>query len=122
MDQEQIKRIIDSPPEYDVSREDTWMSMARDFYSRKMRSIAILVFVWAIVFSAAAAYTGMKFLRTDQTKDQIMYATLFIPCVLGVGLMKVFAWQMLSANSIKREIKRLELRIAELNRLVSEKP
>jgi hypothetical protein len=35
--------------------------------------------------------------------------------------MKIFAWQMLARNSIKREIKRLELRIAELARSVGEK-
>jgi len=32
--------------------------------------------------------------------------------------MKIFAWQMLHRNSIKREIKRLELRIAEMTKLL----
>ena len=31
-----------------------------------------------------------------------------------VGPMKVFAWQMIHKNSVKREINRMELRIAEL--------
>ena len=31
-----------------------------------------------------------------------------------VGLMKIFAWQMMPRNSIAREIKRLEIRIVEL--------
>jgi len=114
MNNEEIKRIIDSPPEYDESREDSYISMVRDFYSRKMLSTAILVWGFGIVFFAAAVYCGIQFLHADQTKSQIMYAALFICFVHGIGLMKIFAWQMLNKAGIRREIKRLELRIAEL--------
>jgi uncharacterized membrane protein YbjE (DUF340 family) len=119
MDQEQIKRIIEDT--YDVSREDTILSMAKDFYSRKMLSTAILVWAFGIIFFAGAAYCAMQFLKTDNTKSQIMYAAIFIPCVLGIGFMKVFAWEMVHRHSIKREIKRLELRIAELAETVKGK-
>jgi hypothetical protein len=84
MDQEQIKRIIEDT--YDISREDTILSMAKDFYSRKMLSTAILVWAFGIIFFAGAAYCAMQFLKTDNTKSQIMYAAIFIPCVLGYWL------------------------------------
>jgi len=113
MNDEQIKKIVEDT--YDVSREDSIMSMARDFYSKKMWSTAILVWIWAIIFFAGATYSAIQFYKTDQTKSQIMYAGIFVPCVLGIGFMKVFAWEMLHRHSIKREIKRLEIRIAELN-------
>ena len=35
-----------------------------------------------------------------------------------IGSMKIFAWEMIHRNSIRREIKRLELRIAELSQIV----
>jgi hypothetical protein len=38
-----------------------------------------------------------------------------------MAIMKIFAWQMIHRNSIKREIKRLELRIAELSEMVKSK-
>ena len=119
MNEEQIRKIIEDT--YDVSREDTILSMARDFYSRKMWSTAVLVWVWAIIFLAGAAYSAIQFFKTDQTKSQIMYAAIFIPCVLGIGFMKVFAWEMVHRHSIKREIKRLELRIAELNQTIKDR-
>jgi hypothetical protein len=43
-----------------------------------------------------------------------MYAGLFICFVQLLGLMKIFAWQMIHRNRITREIKRLEIRVAEL--------
>lgn len=119
MDEEQIKKIIEDT--YDESKEDSIMSMARDFYSRKMWSTAVLVWVWAIIFFAGAVYSAIQFFETDETQLQIMYAAIFVPCVLAIGFMKVFAWEMLHRNSIKREIKRLELRIAELAEIVKGK-
>lgn len=115
MNDEQIKKIID---DYDEPREETLRSMARDFYSRKMLSVVILVWIFAIVFIAAGTYVATEFFKTDDIQYQIMYAAIFLSCFYGLGLMKIFAWLMIHRNSIKREIKRLELRIAELNEAV----
>lgn len=114
MNDEQIRNIIDGSQDYEDAKEDSLRSMLADFYSRKMLSTAILVWVWGIIFIAGAVYSAARFFATEQIKDQIMYAAIFICLIQFVGLMKVFAWQMIARNSIKREIKRLELRIAEL--------
>jgi hypothetical protein len=99
---------------YDDAREDTIRSMLSEFYSRKMAATAVFVWAIGVIFLALAVYSAVAFFRTDQTKYQILYATIFITCFHAMGLMKIFAWQVLHRNSIKREIKRLELRIAEL--------
>lgn len=113
MNEDQIKKIVDDS--YDTAREDTLLSMASDFYSRKMMSTAILVWAWAILFLALAVYSAIQFFGTDDTKAQILYAVLFISGAHGIGLMKIFAWEMVHRHSIKREIKRLELRMAEFS-------
>ena len=119
MNDEQIKKIIEDT--YDDSREDTPLSVARDFYSRKMLSTAILVWVWAIIFFAGAAYSTIQFFKNVETKSQIMYAVTFICCVDGIIFMKIYACEMVNRNSVKREIKRLEIRIAELTETVKSK-
>jgi hypothetical protein len=50
-----------------------------------------------------------------------MYATIFICCCLGIGFIKAFGWVMMQRPRINREIKRLELRIAELNQTIKGK-
>ncbi|HUW18710.1 MAG TPA: DUF6768 family protein [Sedimentisphaerales bacterium] len=112
MDDELMKKMGEDA--YDDSREGSVLWMAKEFYSKKMASFAIMVWAFAIIFFCGAAYTGIRFFGTDHTRCQIMYAALFICFVHGIGLMKIFSWQMISDNSIKREVKRLELRIAEL--------
>ena len=119
MNEEEIKKIINGT--YDDSKEDTIRSIVSDFYSRKLLSTAILVWIWAVIFFGGAVYSAIKFFEVDDTKSQIMYAAIFVPCVLAIGFMKVFAWGMVHRHSIKREIKRLELRIAELSETVKNK-
>ena len=88
--------------------------MVSDFYSRRMLWTAAFIWTVGLVFFLGAILIAMKFFGADQTRDQILYATAFLACVQLLGLMKIFAWQMLHRNSLAREIKRLEIRIAEL--------
>jgi hypothetical protein len=116
---EQIKKIIED--NYDDSRQDGLTSMIRDFYNRKMLSMVVLVWSLGIIFMAGAVFSGIEFFRTDEIRYQIMYAVIFMICLQWVGSIKIFAWQVIHRNSIKREIKRLELSIAELNQTVKGK-
>jgi uncharacterized membrane protein YbjE (DUF340 family) len=108
--------ITSSPQQYDDSKEDSLWSMATDFYNRKMLPIIILVWVYALVFITLTVFSAVKFFGTEQIKYQIMYAAIFICCIQFVSLIKIFAWQMIHRNGIKRQIKKLELRITELKK------
>jgi hypothetical protein len=60
----------------------------------------------------------MQVFKADQTQGQIMYAALFVLGAQGVGLMKIFAREMVHRHSIKRDLRRLELRVVELSEMV----
>ncbi|MCL5281773.1 MAG: hypothetical protein M1376_17885 [Planctomycetes bacterium] len=112
MNDETIRQIVND--NYDDAREDTIRSMLSEFYSRKMAATSAMIWVISVLFLAGAIYSAVAFFRTPETKYQIMYATIFTSCFIVMGLMKIFAWQVLHKNSLKREIKRLELRMTEL--------
>lgn len=119
MNEEEIRKIIDDT--YDESKEDTIRSIVSDLYSRKTLSVIIVFWIWIIFFYAALIFSGIKFFKTEEVQFQIMYSTIFTCCILGISILKVMAWQMAHRHGIKREIKRLELRIAELNEIVTNK-
>lgn len=112
MNTSDIRKILDQT--YDDSREGSIRSMVSDFYSRRMLWTAAFIWAVGLVFFLGAIFTGVRLLGADQTRDQILYATGFLTFVNLLGLMKTFAWQMLYRNSLAREIKRLEIHIAEL--------
>lgn len=108
MNNEKMKKMLDD--DYDVTREAPLRSMIKEFYSRKMLFIAVLVWIWGIIFFVGAVYSAIRFYKNGQILDAI----IFLCCLQLVSLAKIFAWVMVTKNSIQREIKRLELRIAEL--------
>ena len=107
MDKEQIKKTIDSPLEYDESKEDTYCSLLRDFFSKKIRWFTINFYAWSIFFMAVAIISAIQFFKTDQTQFQIMYAALFVCGFNGISLMKILGFQMINRLGIKREIRKL---------------
>ena len=121
MDKEQIRKIIDTPPKFDESEEDTLLSMTGQLYSKEMFPSFVVHLVYSLPFIAGIIYCGIRFFMTDQTQFQIMYAAIFVCCVQVCIFSKVKYWQMLFKNNTSREIKRLELRIAELNETVKNK-
>jgi hypothetical protein len=120
MDKEQIKKIIDSPPEYDESKEDTIRSWFKDAYSKKMRWIMLGVCAFYLVIAIPMVFCAIQFFRADQVKDQIMYAAIFLFCSHWIGFESVFAWVMMQRPRSSRERKRLELCIAELIETIKE--
>ena len=119
MDDEQIKRIIEDT--YDDSKKDSYWTLVKDFYSRRMLWLAILVWAWVLIFLVPTVFSAIMFFMSDQTKYQIMHATIFTCCIACIGFIKVFAQLMLHKVGIRREIKRLEIRIAELTQVVKDK-
>ena len=121
MNDEEIRKIIDSPDEYDELKEESYISWANFWFRKTQRWAIVLVFAHFLFFITLATLCGILFLLTHSTKYQIMYAAFFVCLVLIGYLIKVFAWVMASRNIISREIKRLELRIAELNEAITNK-
>ena len=119
MNDDSIRKLI--ADNYEDSTEDTIRSMVSDFYSKKMLSTTILVWAMGLAFCALAVVSAVQFFKADQTKEQILYAALFLVGLQMLGLMKVFAWGMVHRHGIKRAIKRLELRIAEMNETLRSK-
>ena len=119
MNDESMEKTIDAY--YDTNRENWFASAARVFYSRRMLSVAILVWAHFLFFLALALVCGYLFLESDQTKDQIMYAAFFVCCIQIGYMIKVYAWQIVNRHSIQREVKRLELRFTELCQSLKER-
>ena len=119
MNNETIKKIIEDS--YDESKEEGLRSIVRDFYTRKLMSSVILAWVIATVFIGLAVYSAVQFFKTDQIQHQILYAALFLWGVHEFGVIRIFAWQMAHRHNLKREIKRLELRVVELSEVLKSK-
>ncbi len=111
MNDEDIRKIIDDADSYDEAREDSLLRMAGEFYSRRMSAMTAVAWVNSLVALAIAAVCAVRFFRTDQVKDEILYAVVFLTAIIWISGVKTLAWLALYRRSIAREIKRLEIRL-----------
>ncbi len=102
-------------------REQSLWEMVAGTFRGRNRWMTILVWVWMWVLVACGVVAAVQFFRVGGLADKLMYATLFVVATFAVGMMKMWYWMLMNRNSVLREIKRLELRIAELQATVEKK-
>lgn len=98
----------------DDGREDTIRFMVAETFRSRQRWMMIMMWFWVFVTFVLAILSGIAFLKADDTRSQIMYAACFVVCSQMVGGFKLWVWMAMNRNSLKREIKRLELRVVHL--------
>ena len=113
MDREQLKSIVESTTEYDETREDTIRAWLRDAYCKRMRWVTLGVNIGYLLLVVPIVISVVIFFRTDNTTHQIACAVVFVSCSHWIGFLSVFGWVMMQRPRLNREVKRLELRIAE---------
>ena len=126
-----IRKILDeeipAEEDYDPGREDSLGSMASlGFRSLRgpLRSYVITVWSFVVIFMAIAVWVALLFFRTNDIWYMILYATIFNACIVIASVTRSFLWQVfhrtLQRNMIERNMRRLELRVVELSKLVAE--
>jgi len=121
MDKEQIEKIMNNLPENDEAIKDDYFSMIRDAFVKELRWAWISLWIWFFVFLVPIILSAVFFFMTDQVQYQIMCAAIFVCCWLSVGCLKIYFLVILQKHRISREVKRLELRVAELTEVVKSK-
>ncbi len=98
----------------DPDREPPMRTQIAETFRGRFRWLAWLAVFYRIVILILAVIAAIQFFRVDGTRELIAYATLFLLSVVATAVIKLWFWMLLIKNSVIREIKRLELQIAEL--------
>ena len=101
--------------------EAPFHEMLLDSFRGRNRFLNVMAFVATLIFMALLIASGYQFFQTDSTRAMIGWAAGFVTCAVTTGMLKIWFWLELNKNSVTREIKRLELQIANLSRQVSAK-
>ena len=112
---EKLKQALDNGNPIDFDRGETLTDMTIQVFRSKIRWAVILLWVEGFIFSLVALWAGIRMYYAQEFKHLIVYATVLIVCTVTTALLKTMYMQFVNKYSIMREIKRLELRIAEIN-------
>jgi len=105
----------DAPEDEQILRDVVW-----GVFRSRRRWLVIFAVAYSLVFVAIAIVSGLQFFGASSTRDQILWAAVFLASLQIIGLTKIFYWMQTERVSIAREVKRLELQIARLRRQLGE--
>ena len=96
---------------YDNLEEQNILQMVLGLFKGKNKWIMFLMNFMTLVFFSLFIYCIIQFFNAVETKEFIKWATGTLIFLLGVSMLKIFAWMQMDKNALLREIKRLELLI-----------
>ena len=99
--------------ELDAARDQSFRQMMAGTFRGRNRWMAVVVYIYLLVFTGLMVASVIQFFGGETTAHQIAWATAFLFSSMVVMFLKLWIWNMMNRNAIVREIKRLELRLAE---------
>ena len=100
---------------YDELEEQNVLGMIFGLFQGKNKWILIMMNIMTLVFFGLFIYCLVQFFDAEATKDLLKWGFGSIIFMLGVSMLKVFAWMQMDKNALLRELKRLELQVSSLS-------
>mgnify|MGYP005996433105 CR=1 FL=1 len=105
---------------YQELDEQNVLQMVGGLFQGKNKWIMILMNFMTLVFFSLFIYCMIQFFEAEQTKEMIQWSVGTLVFLLGVSMLKIFAWMQMDKNALLREIKRLELQVSSLSGKISD--
>ena len=104
---------------YDGLEEQGVFEMVKGLFNGKNKWIMLLMNFMTVVFFILFIYCIVQFFNADVTKEIIKWASGTILFLMGMSMLKLFAWMQMDKNAIIRELKRLEIQLSSLSGKIS---
>ncbi len=97
-----------------VFEEPSVFELLTSMFRGKLRYLAVLGIVMGIVFMAIGIFSLLEFLAADDVPSMLRWGALMFFSVSAIMGMKIWHWMEMQRHALTREIKRLELQVANL--------
>lgn len=105
---------------YDDLEEQNVLAMIFGLFKGKNKWILVIMNVMTIVFFSLFIYCLVQFFNEETTKELLKWGFGAIIFMLGVSMLKIFAWMQMDKNALLRELKRLELQVSSFAGKIAE--
>ncbi len=113
-DIQNVLRGSDAEGRYDQGRESALRDMLVSSFRGQMKAVTFITWGCMLVFAAGAVLAVVGFALAQEVREMILCATAFLASFGMIVVVKLWYWMLANRNAVQRELKRLELRIAEL--------
>lgn len=106
---------------YDNLAEQSIFEEAFGVLKGRNRFITGMTVVISFVFFLIAVFAGFQFFDAVETNDLILWAIVFMSSMMAVGMLKMWYFMEMNKNATIRELKRVELQVAHLAKVLATK-
>ena len=85
-------------------------------FQGKRKWLSIYIYIITLIFFGLSIYSLVQFLSVEEIRTMLLWGAATCGALLIVTMLKMWFWMQMDRNAIIREIKRLELQIASLNK------
>ncbi len=100
---------------YDELGEPSFLEDMRDVFRGRQKFLAVLSFVYTLIFSGIGVWAAIEFFQAEETQPQLLWLGVFLFSSQAVGLLKTWYFMQMNRNHVMREIKRLELQMTHVS-------
>lgn len=101
--------------------EPTLMQQGLDLFRGRSRTLNLAIAVVTTVFLALCIYCFYRFVGTSDPASLIRWGAGMFFCLTVIAGMKIWSWMEIQSNSLRRELKRVELQLASLAHKVGDR-
>jgi len=105
---------------YDSLDEQNVFDMVIGLFKGKNAWILIIMNIMVLIFFGFFVYSCIQFFNVESTNELIKWGFGSLLFLLGLSMLKIFAWMQMDKNAILREMKRLELQVMSLSGKMSD--
>lgn len=103
---------------YEQLDEQNLPQMVGGLFQGKNKWITVLSFIAMPLLFAGALYCIFQFSQSNEVKEMMIWCAGGFFLLIAVGFMKLYHFMQMDKNAIIREIKRMELQVAVLNKKI----
>jgi len=100
---------------YDELEEQNVLQMVFGLFQGKNKWIMYLMNFMTLVLFGLFIYCLVQFFKVEATKDLLKWGLGSVIFLIGISMLKIFAWMQMDKNALLRELKRLELQVSSLS-------
>ena len=98
----------------ELEREQSMLQMISDSFRGRHRWLIVVAFVMVLVYMGLMVVSAIRFFSVEGVREMLLWGGLFGVSLLAITATKMWYFMELNKNSVTREVKRVELQIAQL--------
>ena len=110
----ELKKVLSTEGRFDTAKAEIIRKETVQMFEEKLKRVKAITWAFLVIDAVIMYALAKSFLRSEDTKTTIMLAVIFLVVYESTVLIKLWYWIMNNKLNVLKEIKQLQLQIAEL--------